>query len=112
MAKVRPPAPSQVVPWRHIPSLWDLHPQDLPLLRHMRDVGLTVAQRLYPSATPSEVQLGFHSLPSVPHLHLHCLVLPLVGFGGTLKHDPRISPIFVSVEDVVRHLEDAAKGQR
>lgn len=68
----------------------DLRAEHLPLLRHMRDVGLRWAQQVSSPAgagraasggalppqpggqlPPPDFRLGFHSCPSLPQLHLH-----------------------------------------
>lgn len=42
-----------VVPKRHIKNAGDLHPSDVPLVRHMQQVGITLAARLAETKPPA-----------------------------------------------------------
>ena len=68
-----PPAPA---PLADSPPDWvgGLRRRHLPLLRHMHAVGLAYARNAA-ATTPglAPVRLGYHSLPSLPPLHLHVI---------------------------------------
>ncbi|CAG9325972.1 unnamed protein product [Blepharisma stoltei] len=75
----------QIIPKRHIKNIYDLSPQDIPLLLHMWDTG----QRLLQDRHPNQKYIfGFHVPPrnSIDHLHMHCIVPPIKSFFGKIVH--------------------------
>nr|XP_014353765.1 PREDICTED: aprataxin isoform X2 [Latimeria chalumnae]XP_014353766.1 PREDICTED: aprataxin isoform X2 [Latimeria chalumnae] len=59
-----------VLPWKPIPSLKAVRPEDLELLRHMHQVGEKLVQDC-PGQT--HFRMGYHAVPSMSHIHLHVI---------------------------------------
>ncbi|GHJ85610.1 hypothetical protein NliqN6_2012 [Naganishia liquefaciens] len=77
-----------IIPRRHISTVKDLQPHDIPLLTRMESLGARLLSSF--GVPPEEQRLGYHIPPfsSVHHLHLHALSLPLKSWWRRLKYRP------------------------
>jgi len=66
-----------VVPKQHIPNVNHLSPADSPLVRRMGQVGREVMKKILPSSTSFVMAFTRPPFNTVPHLHLHCVSMPL-----------------------------------
>ncbi|XP_060773253.1 aprataxin isoform X2 [Neoarius graeffei] len=61
-----------VLPWDSISSLKALRPEHVELLKHMERVGNRMVQQC-PSSNKLHFRLGYHTIPSMSHVHLHVI---------------------------------------
>ena len=83
----------------------DLKNKDIPLLLHMKQVGLQwidknrpQLQELWNKNDEIPIQFGFHTQPTVGYLHMHMLVGHLTEEGAKYKDK------WISLQDVVNEL--------
>ncbi|EAN96789.1 hypothetical protein C3747_47g86 [Trypanosoma cruzi] len=93
-------------------SLSALRIQHVPLLRHLMDVADRYVQFLRKDASGSDFAslsfaTGFHSLPSLPHLHMHLISLDFDSpYLKKKKHyNSFATPFFLPADSVVEDLE-------
>ncbi|CAG9312490.1 unnamed protein product [Blepharisma stoltei] len=95
----------QIVPLRHIKNVWHLKRSDIELIEHMRQVGERLLRNIDPNG---EYVFGFHHplCNSIPHLHMHAIVLPLKSWSGKVEIS---KPIFITPEKVIAKLAPKEK---
>ncbi|KAK6358166.1 Histidine triad nucleotide-binding protein 3 [Orbilia blumenaviensis] len=121
-----------VMPLRHIRSVEDLTPSDLPLYRKMLALSEQLLAIHHPNLTPASryhrLRIGFHrgkrdvhvvgpvkfhvpDVISVKHLHLHVIV-DIDSTIKALKYPLWNELIFAKSETVLRRLEDEEKRSK
>lgn len=105
----RAPTHNLIIPKRFIESIFDLTPEDLPLLYESKQMAIQLIQREQPDAFDrGDYRLVFHVPPfnSVDHLHLHVLApaSELSLFHRTVKYQYE-TRWCVSLDRVMERLE-------
>ena len=97
-----------VIPREHVGTVRDLTKQNIPLLRHMEQVGLQLVHNLGGAGSKATL-FGFHVPPynSVDHLHMHCFVLPFLNPFKGIKYLPN-SPWFCTMGQLLTKLDKSS----
>uniref|UniRef100_H3A2B8 Aprataxin n=1 Tax=Latimeria chalumnae TaxID=7897 RepID=H3A2B8_LATCH len=99
-----------VLPWKPIPSLKAVRPEDLELLRHMHQVGEKLVQDC-PGQT--HFRMGYHAVPSMRTSHIHLHVISQDFDSPCLKNKKHwnsfTTEYFLESQDVIEMVEKNGK---
>ena len=100
-----------VLPRENVSSLRALNSSHVPLLQHMLEMGKSLEKELLKKDTSLKFQHGYHTVPSMTHLHMHVISRDFDSpCLKTKKHwNSFTSEFFLPAEDVVRQLQTLGK---
>uniref|UniRef100_A0A1Q3FDH6 Putative fha-hit n=1 Tax=Culex tarsalis TaxID=7177 RepID=A0A1Q3FDH6_CULTA len=101
-----------VIPWADIDSIYQLSPDDIPLLNEMRLLGVNAVETT--GKSQDLFRFGFHMKPSMHRLHLHVISQDFVSDRLRYKEhfNSFVTEFFMPFESIVLELQDKGRIER
>lgn len=98
-----------VIPWADIDSVYQLSPEDIPLLNEMRLLGVNAIEST--GKSQDIFRMGFHMQPSMHRLHLHVISQDFVSDRLRYKEhfNSFVTEFFMPFESIVLELQDKGR---